>query len=492
MFFIYINSNLVREIITYSTEVITIIAIIAVSLFILLDNRRSPIKSISWLLVIIFIPVIGLILYFFLGRNYRKNKIFSRKEISDLQHIEKYIGNQIITKISVSIPNHIRIKRKEGIINLLRNNNKAFLTNDNKVEVLNNGIDTFDSIISAIQNANNHIHLEYYIIEDGKIANKIRDILIEKAKSGVTVRLIYDDLGSWGLSANFINSLKDAGAEVYPFMPVRFHRLVTKINYRNHRKIIIVDGNIGFVGGLNIADRYIKGNEEIGFWRDTHLRIEGSAVDTLQLVFLTDWYFVSNKIINDSIYFPEHNIIEKCLVQIASSGPDSNWASIQQAFFYAISTANKYIYISTPYFMPDESILTALKTASLSGVDIRILLPSKSDSIIAQWCSMSYIEELLEANIKIYIYKIGFTHSKIIIIDDIFSSVGTANMDIRSFDQNFEINALIYNENIAINLKNSFNKDIKSSEQLLLNTFSNRNLVHKFKESIARILSPLL
>lgn len=492
MIYLNINSELIRSIITYATEVITLIAIVAVSLFILLDNSRNPIKSISWLLVIIFIPVIGILLYFFIGRNYRKNKIFSRKEISDLQHIEKHLGSKIITKINMEIPNHIKIKRKEGIINLLRNNNKAFLTFDNNVQVLNNGTETFNSILSALNSAQNHIHLEYYIIEDGLIANKIRDILIKKANEGVIVRLIYDDLGSWGLSNNYINSLKKAGVRVFPFMPVRFHRLATKINYRNHRKIVVVDGKIGFVGGLNIADRYLEEDLEIGFWRDTHLRIEGSAVETLQLVFLTDWYFVSDRIIDDSLYFPKHNVSEECLVQIASSGPDSDWASIKQAFFYAISTAHKYIFISTPYFMPDESILMALKTASLSGVDIRILMPSKSDSHIAQWCSMSYIEELLEANIKIYVYKIGFTHSKLIIIDDIFSSVGTANMDIRSFDQNFEINALIYNEAIAISLKKSFKQDIKTSEQILLDNYSKRSNVHKFKESLARIVSPLL
>ena len=375
---------------------------------------------------------------------------------------------------------------------LLIKNSRSRLTENNKVEVLNNGKETFDSIIEALNNAQDHIHLEYYIIEDDEIGNRIKDILIKKAKEGIKIRLIYDDVGSWGLGHDFILDLIEAGIDLYSFMPVRTYRFANKINNRNHRKIIVVDGITGFVGGLNIADRYLKGRDGKGFWRDTHLRLEGDAVKSLQEIFLIDWFFMSSVLLSEERYFPVHSISEKHLIQISPSGPDSDWSCIMQTFFAAITTATNYIYISTPYFLPNESILTAIRTAALSGVDVKIILPEKNDSFLTNFSSRSYVQGLLEAGVNVYFYNKGFTHSKLLMVDDVFATVGTANMDIRSFDQNFEVNALIYDEEITLKLKSDFIKDIGNSNLVSLKTFKNRPLLEKLKESFARLFSPLL
>ncbi|HBX49637.1 MAG: cardiolipin synthase [Bacteroidetes bacterium RIFOXYA12_FULL_35_11] len=470
-------------------EVAIVITVLFV-VFSLILEKRDPQKTITWIIFILLLPIVGIILYFIIGKNYRKEKIFSKKILTDFEQIER-IKNAHLAVTKLMSGKTREVEKSFGIINLLHNNNKALLSEHNKVLVLNNGSETFNAILHDINNAKDHIHLEYYIIEEDEIGNKIHDLLIKKAKQGIEVRLIYDDIGSWNLSSAFIESLKEAGVEVFSFLPVKFYRLATKINYRNHRKIIIVDGRVGFVGGLNIADRYIHGSHEVGLWRDTHLRLEGDAVISLQYVFLMDWNFVSNNFVHDEKYFPETQVTDKCLVQIAASGPDSDWASIMQTYFYAISTAKKYVYISTPYFMPNESLLTALKTIALSGVDVRIILPSKSDSFISYWGSMSYVSDMLDAGVKIFIYEKGFTHSKVLIVDDLICSVGTANMDLRSFDQNFEVNALIYNKEIACTLKATFTDDLSSCLLILQEDYDKRPFAHKVKESFTRIFSPL-
>ncbi len=479
------------KIVGIQIDISLILIIIFFVIFILLENR-SPVKTISWILFVVFFPIVGVLFYFFLGRNYRKQRAFVKKSIKDFKTLEKIYNEQPLNLKDNKTFHHPEIEEKIGSINLLINNNKALLTENNIVSVLNNGDETFSAFFEELKKAKHHIHFEFFIIKDGIISNRIREILIKKAKEGVKVRVIYDGFGSWSLSDEYVDSLKEAGVEVFSFMPVRFHWFTTRINYRNHRKIIVIDGKIGFVGGLNIADYYLTGIKEIGIWRDTHIKIEGDAVKSLQVIFLIDWHFVSNQFINEPEYFPEFRVDNKCLIQIASSGPDSDWASIMQAFFYTIATARKYVYIATPYFLPNESILMALKTTALSGVDVRILLPSKSDSQLTFWGSMSYISELVESNIKFYMYEKGFTHSKLIISDDIFASVGTANMDIRSFDQNFEVSALIYDKSVTDYLKKSFLEDLTYCQQITIESFDDRPFQNRIRESLARIFSPLL
>ncbi len=471
---------------------ILILILVIVAVFILIMQRRDPVKTIAWIAVILLVPVAGLFLFFIFGRKYKRRKIFFNKEIVDFREIEKHLSWQEKHLVSNLFQNDPVLIEKIGVVRLLFNNSKALLTIHNQVTILINGEQTFNEMFTAIESAKHHIHIEFYIIEEGKVGNRLKDLLINKARNGVEVRVLYDDVGSWGLSNSYIKQLKDAGVEVYAFLPVRFPRFAQRLNYRNHRKIIVVDGKIGFIGGLNIADRYQYGKAELGKWRDTHLKIIGDVVNSLQLVFVNDWHFASDKWLSDEVYFPKTKIKNRCMVQIVTSGPDSDWSSIMQAYFYLISTAKKYIYISTPYFIPNESILTAIKTTSLAGVDVRIILPSKSDSKLTYYGSLSYIPELLEAKVSVYSYVKGFTHSKVLVVDDIVSSVGTANIDLRSFDQNFEANALIYDSFIAKQLKEIFIEDLKNCEKIILEEYMSRPFVNHFAQGIARIFSPLL
>ncbi len=472
-------------------EVLYIITLIF-TVILIIQQKGDPLKTISWILVIFMLPIVGIVLYFIFGKNFRKEKIFSRKGLTDLEHIKVLSQNQFLNLSRENFFKNEKLQSKVNIMRLLLNSSKSLLTEHNKVTILQNGNQTFKSLIQAIEDAMHHIHLEYYIIEDDNIGNIIRNLLIKKSQQGVKIRLIYDDVGCWSLPNHFIDSLTDAGVDVYPFLPVRFPSLTNKVNNRNHRKIVVVDGKVAFMGGLNIADRYLQENDKIGIWRDTHLRFEGESVGSLQTIFLVDWYFVSDEIINSQEYFPAPDTGDYHLVQITASGPDSDWASIMQAYFAAIASAKSFIYISTPYFLPNESILTALKTASLSGLDVRIILPYKSDSKIVFYSSRSYVTELIEAGIKVYFYKKGFPHSKLLIVDGVLSSVGTANMDIRSFDQNFEVSALIYDEAITAELLEKYYLDLNGSIQITQEEWEKRSKGEQLVESVARIFSPLL
>jgi cardiolipin synthase len=458
--------------------------------FSLLRENRDPEITLAWVLVLSLIPFVGLILYINFGQNFRKVKIFSRKGLTDLVRIEELSQNQI-KDLSGITSDHPDILVKSNIIKLLLNNSKALLTAKNEVNILQNGQATFSAILEALSKAKDHIHLEYYVYEDDNIGNKIKDILIQKASQGLEVRMIIDAIGSWSLSKRFLRELKKSGVKVGVFMPVRFPLIANKINYRNHRKIIVVDGKVGFVGGLNIADRYLEGTPELGIWRDTHLKIEGDAVQSLQTVFITDWYFVTKSYLQGDRYFPPHSVQNQLLVQITSSGPDSDWSNIMQAYFTAITTAEKFIYISTPYFMPNESILTALKTAALSGVDVKLILPGRSDVSTMLYGSISYAEELIRAGVHVFIYQKGFNHGKIMMVDGVFTSIGTANMDGRSFNKNFEVNALIYDHKQANEMRESFLQDIADSEEIRLQEFLIRPRKQKIKESLCRVLGPL-
>lgn len=458
--------------------------------FSLLRENRDPEITLAWVLGLTLIPFFGLVLYLNFGRNFRKVKIFSRKGLTDLVRIEEIIQNQIEDLSSITA-NESDYLVKSNIIKLLLNNSKAILTARNEVEILQNGQATFTAILDELDQAKHHIHMEYYIYEDDDIGNRIKQVLIEKAQQGLEVRLIIDAIGSWGLSKRFLKDLRRHGVQLAVFMPVRFPLVANKINYRNHRKIIVVDGKTGFVGGLNIADRYIHGTPELGIWRDTHLKIQGDAAQSLQALFITDWYFTSKHYLRGPQYFPPHSIDNQLLVQITSSGPDSDWSNIMQAYFTAITTAEKHIYISTPYFLPNESILTALKTAALSGVDVKLILPGNSDVRSTWYGSISYVEELLRAGVDVYIYQKGFNHGKIMMVDGVFTSIGTANMDGRSFNKNFEVNALIYDQNTADEMRESFMQDIADSDKIHLQEFLMRPRKQKIKESLCRVLGPL-
>ncbi|MCD7962659.1 MAG: cardiolipin synthase [Rikenellaceae bacterium] len=472
--------------------IILYLIFVILNILIIIRDKRDSVKALAWITVIALIPVIGFILYILFGRNHRKEKIFNIKESADIEILLETLSAKQIYDIQNKTFNIKEISENRDIITLLLNSNKSLLSVRNHVKIFNNGKETFEDIIADLKKARSFIHLEYYIFEKDKIGKGIAEILIDKARAGVEVRLIYDDVGSWGLNTRFLRKMRDAGVKVKCFMPVVFPWLTSKINYRNHRKIIVIDGKVGYTGGINIAQRYIDGTK-MGIWRDTHLRIEGEAIESLQVIFITDWHFVSGEKLRDSErYFPQTYVDVETPVQIASSGPDSDWACIMQAFFAAITKAKKHIYISTPYFLPNEAILTAIKVASLSGVDVRILIPEKSDSKIVHWATRSYILELLEAKVKVYLYRKGFNHSKIIMIDGMFSSVGTANMDIRSFEDNFEITAILYDSELTHELERQFRSDLNDSVLVKKEEWEKRPVIYSIGESFASLLSPLL
>lgn len=472
-------------------SLVFLITAIPVAIMIVLE-KRSPFKTAAWILVLILLPIFGVIFYLIFGQEYRKRKLFSRSGIKSLGQIRNLSTKQLREIGKTHLNLNEKILEKENIIKLLLNNSSALLTTGNKLKILNDGKKTFEAIFEAIKNAWHHIHLEYYIFSNDKIGNQLKDLLIEKSRQGIEIRIIVDDVGSWGLNKKFINELKENGIEIYPFMEVRFPRLTSRVNFRNHRKILIIDGKIGFTGGINIADRYIDGIKKIGPWRDTHLQITGDAVACLQIIFTADWYFVINENLTGKKYFPPFTEKAETAVQISASGPDSDWENIAQAFFSAIANARKRVFITTPYLMPPPNIISALKTAALSNVDVRIIIPEKSDAFIPRWSSFSYIGELLEAGIKIYFYKAGFIHSKYIVVDNVFSTIGTTNLDFRSLETNFEINAFIYDEKFTAKLVQTFKTDLQNSCEIKLKEWQLRPWHKKFRESLAHIVSPML
>ena len=472
-------------------SILYLLTILFICLMIVFENR-SPVKTLSWVLVVLLVPFLGIFFYIFFGQNYRKQKIFSKKSILDLEQLTKYAAVQVSTLPERMILESEAIREKVHLMKLMLNNNKSALTEFNKIELLIDGANTFPAMLDAIKEAKSFINMEFYRFESDLLGTTFCEALMIKAQEGVKVRIIYDDVGSWSLNNSLITKMRNKGIEIFPFMPVRFPWLTSKINFRNHRKILVIDGIKGYVGGLNIADKYLYGIKGIGSWRDTHLVIKGEAVATLNSVFMVDWYFVSDILLADEPdHFKFEKVPDRCWIQMASSGPDSDWANIMQVYFSAIATARKSIYISTPYFSPDESILNAMKTASLSGVDVQMILPDKSDSVVAYWNTRSYIEELMEAGIKIYLYNKGFNHSKYILVDNIFASVGSANVDMRSFDLNFEVAALVYDASFAARLLQVFHVDIANCTSVEPGQWAKRKRIVRYKESLSRIFGPL-
>lgn len=476
----------------YWSILISVNYILAITaMFTILLNNVNPSKTLSYLIILALFPFFGLVIYYLFGQQYRKTKIFDRKHIANSQVIQTISQDFQLDRNYLDKINHT-LDDKVKLIKLIDTNEKSPLTLNNNLSILRNGEKKFESLLKDLNNAKYHIHLEYYIIRTDKIGTKIIDVLCKKANEGVDVKLCYDDVGS-SLTRKAKLKLSQAGVKHEPFMPVVFSSLTGKSNYRNHRKLVVIDGVIGYVGGVNISDNYINSTDSKSYWRDTHLRLEGDVVKVLQFHFLTTWDFVTEKKLKvKPEYFPEVKCDGQIPVQIAASGPDTDWANIMEAILTAINNAEQYIYITTPYFIPNPQILTALQVASRVGVDVRLLIPKESDSWMAENATNSFLEFLLSAGVKVFRYEKGFIHAKTMVVDDVFSTVGTCNLDNRSFNINFEINALIYDKDTAHILKEQFLEDLTNAKQIDEDQWINRSRWTKLTESFSRLWSPLL
>lgn len=455
-------------------------------------ERKNASSTWAWLMVLFFIPIAGFILYLIFGRKLSNRNLFKWDSKSRLG-VDKEVKTQlkIIEEDKFTFKQDV-LKEYKDLYYLHLKHNDALYSQNNEVEIFTDGTDKFSALIYDLEQAKDHIHLLYYIIRQDLLGTKIADVLIKKAKSGVEVRLLYDDMGSRSLSRKFIGRLEEAGVQVDAFFPPLIPKINFKLNFRNHRKLAIIDGQIGYIGGFNIGDEYLGKDERFGYWRDTHLRIVGDAVRNMQTRFILDWNQASRNIIDyaDRFYLGSSN--GDVGVQIVSSGPDSDWEQIKYGYIKMIMSAKEYIYIQTPYFIPDESLMDALRIATLSGVKIKIMIPNKPDHPFVYWATLSHIGELLGEGAEVYLYQNGFLHAKTIVVDGKISSVGTANIDVRSFRLNFEVNAFLYDTNIAEQLVYIFERDVVLSTQMTKKLYDKRSLGIKFKESISRLLSPIL
>ncbi len=463
----------------YAATTITIIGVI-------LSENRNPVKSLAWVTVLFLLPIVGIILYIFFGRSIKNKRMISRR---NRRKLRKYERSPNVDKHSLGLT-----EESIQMINLGGTLAASPYYPDNSVEIFTDGASKFAALKRDLQHARHSINLQYYIFEDDAIGREICDILVERHNAGVEVRVIYDHVGSFNVKSSFFKKMKSAGIHAYPFLKVSFPQFGTRINWRNHRKICIIDGSIGYIGGMNIADRYIDGGKKFASWRDTHLRLTGPVVRALRYSFAIDWNFMGQPLLendSDHIYRPDVNA-PRAGIQLLTSGPTSQWSNIAFMFHKAIAGAKKRVYIQTPYFLPTEGLLKALQVAALAHVDVRVMIPRRSDLLMLTYASYSYIAESLKAGIKIYVYDAGMLHAKTMIIDDEFASVGSTNFDFRSFECNFESNVFIYSREVNEQLSEIFRQDLEQSARITPFEWRERPYSQKTIESIVRLLSPIL
>lgn len=456
--------------------------IIATMVTILMDNRQ-PTKTMAWMLVLWFLPVVGIVLYFFFGQNTRKEKLISQRSLDQLS---KRQMTEFVEQKGLSIPNDYHT-----LIRLFSSQSMALPFKDNEVEIYTHGYEFFPALLCEIGKAHDHIHLDSFIFADDALGRLVADALIDKARQGVEVRVIYDDVGNWKTPNRFYERMRMNGVDVHAFMPVKFPAFTSKANYRNHRKLIVIDGQVAFIGGMNIALRYIKGIDGRK-WRDTHMMVRGGAVYGIQRAFLVDWYFVDRTLITNRKYYPplHSSPANDCLAQVVTSSPISPWPEIMQGYERILMQARHYVYMETPYFLPTETILSAMRTAALSGVDVRLMVPLRGDSKIIDIAQRTWLKEVMEAGVKVYCYKAGFNHSKILVTDDSLCTCGSTNIDFRSFEHDFESNIFFYDREMALRMKQVYLHD--EHDSFLLSRVSRRPFLTRLWESLVRLLSPLL
>ena len=459
-------------------------AIIIISVTVVLKENRNPIRALSWVIALIFLPGVGLIFYLFFGRSLR-GEMLSQKNRRRLQHSFQPYG--------IKLQDTDLRKEQKNLVMLGSQIGGYPLTFNNNVEILIHGDEKFNALKKDLKQAKKSIYLQYYIFLDDRIGTEIAEILKTKAREGVEVKVIYDHVGSFSAKNSFFKKMKEAGIEVHPFFRVNFPQFANRINWRNHRKIVIIDGETGYIGGMNIADRYAYGNgKNKELWRDTHFRVQGDIVESLLHSFLVDWNFRKK-----DPYFPElparqDNLRNQKGIQLVTGGPISTWDNLSLMFLKAITSAKRLIWIQTPYFLPTDALFNALQAAGLSNIDVRIMMPAHTDSLLLHYASFSYITQCLAAGIKIYLYKPGMLHAKSMVIDDDLVTAGSTNFDFRSFENNFECNLFIHDPELNAKMRDIFYADMKECEKLQKEKWKKRPLRDRFLESLLRLVSPIL
>ncbi|MFC3418415.1 cardiolipin synthase [Salinicoccus hispanicus] len=472
------------------SNIALIINIVLAAIMIAFEDKKAA-SIWAWLMVLFFIPVIGFFLYLLFGRSTGQQKWSDSDNMPSKDLIEEqkaqFDDGQLFTPYSVP-------ERFNALIGMMMRNDNSVFSQDNSIQMFTAGEDKFKALFNDIESAEHHIHLEYYILRNDQIGRRLRDLLTRKAKEGVKVRFLYDGLGSRKIGNAFFSELRAHGGETKPFSSILSALMRFRLNFRNHRKLVVIDGSIGYMGGYNIGDEYLGRNSKFGFWRDTHLRMEGQSVHLLQERFISDWnkYDRNDSIPFETRYFPPPGTAGEMPLQIVSSGPDSDGGEIMHGFIKAIQEAKEYIYIQSPYFVPSSGMLASLRVAALSGIDVRIMIPNKPDHPFVYPVTFSFSAEMMKAGARIYIYDNGFLHAKTMVIDDNVSSIGTANVDVRSSELNFEMNTFIYDGDFAKEMKSTFETDMEQSTQLTKEMYDRRSYYQKFKEHVSRLLSPLL
>lgn len=472
----------------------TMVVSVILSLIIIFVERKEPGIMWAWLLLLNTTPLLGFLLYLMFGMNYYKEKMFREVEVE--KQLRKMASKQ--EKLISSQNRVFETKEMNRFTDIVRYNLEtadAIVTDNNTVNIFIDGEAKFDKLKKDIMNAEHCIHLEYYIIQKDEVWDDIAKCLIIKAKDDLDVRILYDGMGSRKLGKKRIDMLRQNGVKVAEFFPPILGKFHLRMNFRNHRKIVVIDDAIAYVGGFNIGREYLGMDKRFGHWRDTHIRIEGAAATSLAMRFSLDWSYATNDdIFHNDIAFtvPKYKESGTTAIQIVSSGPDTKYQQIRDNYLMMINSAKKNIYIQTPYFVPDEAILTSLKIAAASGVDVKVMIPNKPDHPMVYWATYSYIGELIEAGVKCYTYENGFLHAKVVTVDGAVFSCGTANMDIRSFKLNFEVGAIIFDEGTVAIMEKYIKMDLCVSTHITEELYRNRSLTIKFKEGFARLFSPIL
>lgn len=453
---------------------------------ILFREYRSPQKAVTWIIISFIFPFIGYLQYYFIGKEYSCILHAHPKEKTKLARIKEKLIDRCNRPMSEELLDQTLLQN-DTLHTTLKKIVSLPINVGNETIVYSEGEQAFEAMLESIARAKHHIHIQFYIIRDDQLGTKFQQLLIRKAQERVKVRFLYDRVGSRRLGKTYLKQLQEAGVEIGCFSPILSAFIGKRINYRNHRKILVVDGKIGYFGGLNIGDEYVGKKPKIGYWRDTHFCLKGDAVLWIQYTFLTDWYFVKGQLLTDSVYFPLQESEGRELLQIVKSSPDE---TILQLIFFLINSAKKRIYIESPYFIPDPGILLALKTAVSRGVDVQVIIPTMPESNLVYCATLSYAYELMEAGVRFHCYKKGFIHAKVMITDNLACS-GTANMDMRSFYDQFEINAVFFDEKVVDRLVQDFYRDKSDSEEIILSEIKNRPWLQKVREALARLLSSL-